>query len=65
MSSCRICGSHNGSYECCHHLASHLMHTGFVARLIFNSEKGGDIFLRNVGSHRTTQHYILEDDKIH
>jgi hypothetical protein len=38
-----------------------LLRAAFFIRLLFNSEDGVDIFLRNVDFQRTTQPYIPED----
>jgi hypothetical protein len=37
----------------------------FLDQLIFDPENGGDTFLRNIGSLRTTQRYIPEDSNIY
>jgi hypothetical protein len=47
-------------------MPNHLLARWFLARLVFDPEDGGDIFLRNVGSYIwTIRRYIPEDEKVH
>jgi hypothetical protein len=42
-----------------------LLHAGFLLGLHLDPEDGGNIFVRNVGFHRTVQRHIHEDRTLH